>query len=107
MHAAGSFAEERMIIGVLQVELLIGDAASLKDKRRVLMSIKDRLHRDFNVAVAEIDRQDAHQIAVLGIAAVGNEGGHVQGVMDKILDQLRANRRVVLNDQQTELFSGR
>lgn len=96
-----------MVIGVLQVELLIGDATSLKDKRRVLMSIKDRLHRDFNVSVAEVDRQEAHQIAVLGVAAVGNEGSHVQGVLDKILDQLRTNRHVVLNDQQTEIISGR
>lgn len=96
-----------MVIGVLQVELLIGDAMSLKDKRRVLTSLKDRLHREHNVAVAEVDRQEAHQIAVLGIAAVSNSGAHAQGVLDRILDQIRHNRHVVVNDQQTEIISGR
>ena len=96
-----------MVIGVLQVELWIGDAVSLKDKRRVLTSIKDRLHREYNVSVAEVDRQDAHQVAVLGIAAVSNSAPHAQGVLDKILDWIRQNRQVVLNDQQTEILSGR
>lgn len=96
-----------MVIGVLQVELLISEAASLKDKRRVVASLKDRLHREHNVAVAEVDRQEAHQVAVLGIAAVSNSGAHVQGMLDRILDQLRRSRQAVVNDHQTEVISGR
>lgn len=95
-----------MVIGVLQVELFIGDAQSLKDKRRVLSSIKDRLYRHHRVAIAEVDRAEAHQVGVLGIAAVSNSAPHVQGVLSRIMDELRANGRVVVSDHQIELISG-
>ena len=96
-----------MVIGILQVELLIGEAASLKDKRRVVMSLKDRLHRDHAVAVAEVDQQEKHQIAVLGIVNVSNSVPHTQSVLDKIVSQLRQGRDFVLNDQRQEILSGR
>jgi len=95
-----------MVIGVLQVELLIGDAQSLKDKRRVVQSLKDRLHREHMVAVAEVARNDAHQVAILGIATVSNSPPHAQGMLDRIVDQLRANGRFVLNDHAIEIISG-
>ena len=95
-----------MVIGVLQIELVIDGSESLKDKRRVVKSLKDRLHREHYVAVAEVDRQEAHQIAVLGIAAISNSGAHAQGMLDRILDQIRHDRSVVVNDQQTEIITG-
>ena len=96
-----------MVIGVLQVELLIGESVSLKDKRRVILGLKERLHRDHSVAVAEVDRHDAHQIAVLGIVNVSNSVPHTQSVLDKIVNQLRQGRDYVLNNQQQEILSGR
>lgn len=95
-----------MVIGLLQFELLIGDARSLKDKRRVVSSLKDRLHREHLVAVAEVDRLDAHQHAVLGLATVSNDVPHVQGMLDRIVEQLRLDRRFVLNDHATEILTG-
>ena len=74
-----------MFIGCLQVELLIPDSASLKEKRMVLKSIKQRLQNKFNISVAEIDHQNLWQRASLGIAMVSNENGHVSRAMDKIL----------------------
>ena len=49
---------------------------SLKDKRQVVRSLTDRLRRQFNVAVAEVEEQDAWQTVVLGLAVVSNEAGH-------------------------------
>lgn len=95
-----------MIVGILQVELHIGDAASLKDKRRVVLSLKDRLHREHQVAVAEVDKLDAHQSAVLGVAAVSNSARHVQGMLDRIVEQLRSNPKVVLTDHAIEVLKG-
>ncbi len=95
-----------MVIGLLQFELLIGDARSLKDKRRVVSSLKDRLHREHLVAVAEVDRLDAHQHAVLGLATVSNDVPHVQGMLDRIVEQLRLDRRFVLSDHATEILTG-
>lgn len=96
-----------MVIGILQLELVIHDATNLKDKRRIVMSLKDRLHREHRVAVAEVDRLDAHQTAVLGIAAVSNSPAHVQSVLDRIVDEVKSNGRVVLNDYHTEVIRGR
>jgi uncharacterized protein YlxP (DUF503 family) len=81
-----------MVIGVLQFELLIHDASSLKDKRRVVQSVKDRLHREHLVAIAEVAHQDKLNIAVLAVAAVGSEGRRVGEVLDAIDAKLRTLR---------------
>ncbi len=62
-------------VGVLTLEMRLENAHSLKDKRHVVQSLKDRLRHKFNVAVAEIDHQDLWQRAV--VAAVTVSGDHV------------------------------
>jgi len=79
-----------MIVGVLQVELLIPEAFSLKDKRRVLRSVKDRLHREHMAAVAEIGAMEKHNTAVLAVAVVGTETARLADVLDRITLKLRA-----------------
>jgi uncharacterized protein YlxP (DUF503 family) len=78
-----------MIVGSLQVRLLLREARTLKDKRQVVRSIKDRLHNGFNVSVAEVDAEDRCQVIVLGIAMVGNEAYHVRTTLEKIVEALR------------------
>ncbi len=95
-----------MVVGILQVELLISEARSLKDKRRVLRSIKDRLGRRLEVAIAEVDRADHHQIAVLGIVSVANSGEQVRRVLDGIVEQLRQATHYTLSDHRTEILNG-
>jgi uncharacterized protein YlxP (DUF503 family) len=95
-----------MVIGVLQLELFLGDARSLKDKRRVVASLKDRIGKDPSIGIAEVDRMDSHQIAVLGIVAVSNSGKRAQQVLDRILEQVRHNPRFVLNDHTQEIMTG-
>ena len=63
-------------VGVLTLELQIGEAHSLKDKRHVVKSLKDRLRTKFNISVAEIDFQDTWQRTV--IAAVTVSGDHMR-----------------------------
>ena len=96
-----------MVVGVLQVELFIPEARSLKDKRRVVSSLKERLHRSSHVAVAEVDRHDRHQVAVLGVVAVANESARAQSVLDRIVNRLREDTRFVLSDHVSELIQGR
>lgn len=60
-------------IQLLTIELVIPHAQSLKDKRRVLRGVKDRLRKRFNVAVAEVAYQDKWQRAVLAITMLGSE----------------------------------
>ncbi len=96
-----------MVIGVMQVELKIEWARCLKDKRRVVMSLKDRLHRNHQVSVAEIDPVDQHGVAFLGIALVTNSARYGQSVFDRILHKLRAARDCVLSDHAVEFLPGR
>lgn len=60
-------------IGALTLEIHIEDAHSLKDKRNVVRSLKDRLRSKFNVAVAEIDGQDLWQRSVVAAVTVSKD----------------------------------
>ena len=95
-----------MIIGVLQVELLIDGSQSLKDKRRVVLSLKDRLHRRYCVSVAEVGSVESHRTAVLGITLASSSEPTCRSVLDKILDRIRIQRGCVLNDHTTEILTG-
>ena len=93
-----------MIVGVLRVELAVLEAVSLKDKRRVVKGLKDRLAHKFNVSVAEVDALDARQKAVLGVAMVSNESRFVQSCLDKIVDYIRLAPGAILVKYETEIY---
>ncbi len=77
-----------MIVGVLRVELYMPYARSLKEKRKVLRSIKDRLRGSFNVSVSEVDNHDLWQRASLGISVTGSDYAHLQEIVDRMLEFL-------------------
>lgn len=86
-----------MIVGTLTVELFIGEAQTLKDKRRELRSIIERVKSRYNVSIAEVDRQDSYQRATLGVACVSNETAHVQSILSNVEKylELQGNTHVV------------
>jgi len=92
-----------MIVGTLRIRLLLREARSLKDKRQMVKSVKDRLHNDFNVSVAEIEAQDNRQLAVLGIALVSNETHHVKSVLGQIVQALRVHPVAELLDYELDV----
>lgn len=71
-------------IGVLTLEMRLNDAHSLKDKRHVVQSLKERLRHKFNVAVAEIDCQELWQRSVVAAVTVSNEHGHAAAVLQSV-----------------------
>ncbi len=71
-------------VGVLTLELQIGDAHSLKDKRQVVKSLKDRLRTKFNVSVAEIEFQELWQRAVIAAVTVSGDHGHAEQVLQAV-----------------------
>ena len=93
-----------MTIGVLQVELSIGDAMSLKDKRRAVKSLKDRIAHRHNVSIAEVGALDEHRRAILGMAMVSNDSRYVEGALSKLVDFVRAAPYVSLVDYQIDLL---
>ena len=93
-----------MTVGVLRIELAIGQAHSLKEKRRVIKSIKDRMSSKFNVSVAEVEAQDAWQRAVLAVALVANDARFVHQSLDRIVEWIRRQRDASLIDYERALY---
>lgn len=95
-----------MVVGILQVELKIDAPTSLKDKRRVVLSLKDRLHREHMVSVAEVDSQDDMHTAVLGVAVAASDIGQCQSVLDHVLEKIRQHRDCHVSDHQSQVLTG-
>ena len=70
-----------MVVGVRSWELSLAGCQSLKDKRRIVKSLKDRLHNRFNVSAAEVDHQDSWQRAALACSVVTTERRHAEEVL--------------------------
>ena len=72
------------MIAFLTLELRIEAAHSLKDKRRVLRSLKDRLRAGYNVSVSELDPSDLWQRATLGVVSISGSRDYLEGLMQKV-----------------------
>ena len=81
-----------MNVGVAKITLRLEGCFSLKDKRRVVSSIRDRVRSKFNVAVAEVDRNDAWQTAVIGVTCVSNSARHADRTLDNVLAFIESDR---------------
>jgi hypothetical protein len=91
-------------VGLLTLELHIAEAQSLKDKRQVLRSLKDRLRNHFNVAVAELDFEDMWQRSVVGVVTLSNEEHHVEEALQKVLAEADRILGPVLISHAVELL---
>ena len=92
-----------MHIGICTIYLRLLEGRSLKDKRRVVKSIKDRLRGKFNVSVAEIDELDKWQLATLGIACVSNDTKFTNSVLSNVVNFVEAIHAVELVDYEIEI----
>lgn len=92
-----------MIVGTLRVRLILREARTLKDKRQVLQSIKDRLRQSFNVSVAEIEAQENPRSIVLGLAMVSNETHPIKQVFGEIVKALKAHPIAEFVDSEMEV----
>ncbi|MFW6456809.1 MAG: DUF503 domain-containing protein [Planctomycetota bacterium] len=93
-----------MVIGVLKVSIAIRHARSLKEKRQVINSLKDRLNNQYNVSIAEVDNQDACQIADLGIVQAGSDARYTRGSLDTVVDVVREFRPAQLTNYSLDIF---
>lgn len=93
-----------MIIGILKIDLFLPGSSSLKGKRMVLKSLKDRVRRNFNVSVSELDDHDKWQKAHLGIAAIGSDKKVVNSHLDKVVNFIETLRDVTISDYEMEII---
>ncbi|MBL0926304.1 MAG: DUF503 domain-containing protein [Phycisphaerales bacterium] len=94
-----------MFIGILQFELVIVASESLKDKRSVVKSLKDRLHREHLCSVAEVGALDDHRLAFMGLAVVAESARRCAEVLDRISVKLRAVEGAQLGDCSRQIVS--
>lgn len=89
-----------MVVSMLQVIIELPESASLKDKRRVVVSIKDKLRAKFRVSCAEVDLLDSIRFAHLGAALVSNSREHGEEVMRKSLSFIEDSFALRVHDAQ-------
>ncbi len=93
-----------MTIGLLQLDLLLPEVTCLKEKRRIIKSLKDRLHNRFNCSVAETEYQDVWRRGGLSVCVVGGEASHVNSQLTSIVAFVERERLAVLADYRIEML---
>ncbi len=93
-----------MIIGILRLEFRLHEVRSLKEKRRIANSLKQKLKNKFNVAVSEVDSQDSHSRLALAAVTVANETKRVQSQLSKAVSMIEASTSEELVDTHLEIF---
>lgn len=93
-----------MIVGIVQFQLRFAESHSLKDKRMVLKSLKDRLRQRFNIAVAEIGDQDKWQSSLIGVASIGNDKRYLNGLLTDVHSWIERSGQVELVSSQMEFL---
>ena len=89
-------------VGLVHLKFHVAQAKSLKDKRRILKSFKDRLKNGYNVSVAEVDGLDTHRSAVLAVAMAGNDKHYVEGALQKIVNAAANHRDMLLIEHEVQ-----
>ncbi|WP_182542680.1 DUF503 domain-containing protein [Halosaccharopolyspora lacisalsi] len=89
-----------MYVGALELDVLLGDVHSLKQKRGLVRPVVAELRRRFEVAAAEVGEQDVYRRALIGASAVSGDASHVREVLDSC-------ERAVADRPELELLSSR
>jgi len=92
-----------VVIGAVEFRLKIMGAQSLKEKRKVLKSLKDRFSR-MNISIAEVNDQDKWQAATIGIALVSNDAGYVNSAIDRITNALNDRGDIEIIHSNSEIL---
>ncbi len=94
-----------MTVGSLRLDFHIPASQSLKDKRRVVRSLKDRLRGKYNIALAEVDFQDTHQRAALGIVSVATDRQQIERLFQNVRQEVERNLPGDLLQAEIEILS--
>jgi uncharacterized protein len=93
-----------MVVGVVVWDLHVAGCQSLKDKRQVVKSLKDRLHARFNVSAAETGNQELHQRAELAVCVVSTDRRHAQEVLSACDRLVEMEGRARIMDSYTTFY---
>ncbi|MBI3752758.1 MAG: DUF503 domain-containing protein [Deltaproteobacteria bacterium] len=94
-----------MVVGICQIDLLIHQAHSLKEKRKVLKAVVERVKNKFNASVAETGDNDVWQRSQIGLSVVGNDSGHINSTLDAILNFIESLHLAEVVDHKMEIIT--
>jgi len=94
-----------MKVGCCSIRFVLHGNRSLKDKRRVVSTIKNRVKNKFNISVSEVGDQDERQRLHIGIAAVGGSGFNLDGLLNQVVDFIDAMGLAEMTDHQIKLIN--
>ena len=92
-----------MYVGCCSIKFFLHGNHSLKGKRRVIRTLKDRLKNRFNVSVAEIGNQDVWQNLHIGIVAVNSDPKYLEGQINRVVDAIEKMYLAEITDCQTQI----
>lgn len=95
-------SEVRLYLGLITLYLYLEGCTSLKEKRRILHAITDRVRSRCSVSVAEVGFQNKHQRSVVAAACVGSDKGFVERVLQDVRTIAESRDGAVLSDWQIE-----
>lgn len=94
-----------MTVGILTLQIHIPGCGSLKEKRSRIKPLISRLHREFNISVAEVDFQDVWQDAVIACALVSNDNRHTQRALQAVVQWIESTwPDVTLTSERLEII---
>ncbi|MHB0976043.1 MAG: DUF503 domain-containing protein [Candidatus Aquicultorales bacterium] len=94
-----------MVVGLLQLELFIAGATSLKDKRQVVKSVIGKIANKYNVSVSEVDHQDLWQRALIGVAHTSETGAQTAKVLENVRGYVEALDKAIVTRGDISIFS--
>jgi uncharacterized protein YlxP (DUF503 family) len=93
-----------MVVGLANIDIHIPESGSLKSKRHVLKSIKERIKNRFNVSIAEVGHNDLWQRTTLGVSIVANDKKFANQVLSKVVEHLHKENGLQIMDYSIEIF---
>jgi len=94
-----------MVIGTLTVPIHLHGLGSIKDKRKIVKSVIERLRSRFNASVSEIDAHDNKRLALIAVAVVSNDGAFVRQQLDTIARFIQQDGRFYPGQMHQEIFT--
>lgn len=94
-----------MFIATAKIKLHLPWVHSLKEKRMVVKSLIAKVRNQFNVSVAEVEEQDIHQIAVLGIAGIAGDTSQADSIIDHVINFIESNTEGEIVNIEREVWS--
>ena len=93
-----------MFIATSSLKIRTYESKSLKDKRRVIKSLIERLKSRYNISIAEVGLNESWQTSIIGLAYVSNDGRRAQEILSKIIDFIDKDSRLEIIEETSELI---